>query len=230
MMSCQPLTFWGHFSQNFPNALKLNMFFLKTRVFFLNSPMASVAAHLSQCALKGHRCHWGSSCLMMALRSLQSFLVKMLIFSCIKVKVAQFYLTLCDPMDCSLPGSSVHGNLQAGTLEWLAFPFSRGSSQPRDRTRSPALRADCLPSEPPGKPKNTGVGSLSLLQQTFLTQESNWGLLHCRRILYQLSNQGSKIFMHRYSLFCLTAYTNSLWVPTVYVHLHLTFLDIFLFL
>ena len=44
---------------------------------------------------------------------------------------------------------------------------------------------------PPGKPKNTGVGSLSLLQQIFMTQESNQGLLHCRQILYQLSYQGS---------------------------------------
>ena len=48
-----------------------------------------------------------------------------------KVKVTQSYRTLCHPMDCSLPGSSVHGILQAGILEWVAFPFSRGSSQPR---------------------------------------------------------------------------------------------------
>ena len=44
-------------------------------------------------------------------------------------------LTLGDPMDCSLPGSYVYGNLQARTLEWVAIPFSRGSSQPRDRTQ-----------------------------------------------------------------------------------------------
>ena len=43
-------------------------------------------------------------------------------------------LTLCDPMDCSLPGSSVHGLLQARALEWVAISFSRRSSQPRDRT------------------------------------------------------------------------------------------------
>ena len=54
----------------------------------------------------------------------------------------------------------------------------------------PALQADSLPSEPPGKPMNTGVGSLSLLQGIFLTQESNQGLVHCRQILYQLSYQG----------------------------------------
>ena len=44
-------------------------------------------------------------------------------------------LTLCDPMDCSLPGSSVHGLLQARALEWVAISFSRDSSQPRDRTQ-----------------------------------------------------------------------------------------------
>ena len=46
----------------------------------------------------------------------------------------QLYLTLWDPVDCSLPGPSVHGVLQARTLEWVAVPFSRGSSWPRDRT------------------------------------------------------------------------------------------------
>ena len=48
-------------------------------------------------------------------------------------------------------------------------------------------QADSLPAEPQAKPKNTGVGSLSLLQRVFLTQELNRGLLHCRWILYQLS-------------------------------------------
>ena len=43
----------------------------------------------------------------------------------------------CDPTDCSPPGSSVHGILQAGTLEWVAMPSSRGSSQPRDGTHGP---------------------------------------------------------------------------------------------
>ena len=52
-----------------------------------------------------------------------------------KMKVAQSCPTLCNPMDCSLPGSSVHGILQARILEWVAIPFSRGSSQPRNWTR-----------------------------------------------------------------------------------------------
>ena len=49
------------------------------------------------------------------------------------VLVAQSYQS-CDPLDCSLPGSSVHGILQARILEWIATPFSSGSSQPRDWT------------------------------------------------------------------------------------------------
>ena len=70
-------------------------------------------------------------------------------FMKVKVKVKSCP-TLCDPVDCSLPGSSVHGILQARILEWVAISFSRGFSQPRDRTR--ALGADALTSEPPGKP------------------------------------------------------------------------------
>ena len=49
--------------------------------------------------------------------------------------VAQSCLTLCDPMDCTLTGSSVHGIFQAIVLEWIAISFSRGSSQPRARTQ-----------------------------------------------------------------------------------------------
>ena len=53
---------------------------------------------------------------------------------CVCAKLFQFCLTLCNPMDCSPPGSSVHGILQARTLEWVAMPFSRGSSPPRSQT------------------------------------------------------------------------------------------------
>ena len=52
-----------------------------------------------------------------------------------EVNITQSCLTLCDPMDYSLPGSSVHGILQARILEWVAVTFSRGSSQPRDQTQ-----------------------------------------------------------------------------------------------
>ena len=76
---------------------------------------------------------------------------------------------------------------------WSELPFRSPGDLPNPgiEARSPTLQADSLPAEPQGKPKNTGVGSLILLQWIFLTQESNWGLLHCRRILYQLSYQGS---------------------------------------
>ena len=69
----------------------------------------------------------------------------------VKVLVFQSCPTLCNPMDCSLADSSVHGILQARILEWVAMFFSRGSSQPRDQTGSPALLADSLPTEPLGK-------------------------------------------------------------------------------
>ena len=127
---------------------------------------------------------------------------------------------------CSVVSNSLW--LQARILEWVAIPFSRGSSQPRDRTKvsctaggfftswatreaqeywsgepipspedlpnprielgCPALKADSLPTEPQGKSKNTGVGSLSLLQRIFSSQELNWGLLHCRWILNCTTN------------------------------------------
>ena len=62
------------------------------------------------------------------------------------MKVTQLYLTLCDLMDYT-----VHRILQTRILEWVAIPFSRGSSQPRDEPRSLALQADSLPAELPGK-------------------------------------------------------------------------------
>ena len=86
---------------------------------------------------------------------------------------------------------TVHGILQARILELLAFPLSLGSSNPRDRTQSPKLQLDSLPAERQGKPKNTEMGSLSLLQRNFPTQESNWDLQNCKWILSQLSYQGS---------------------------------------
>ena len=94
-------------------------------------------------------------------------------------------------MVCTVHGINSPGqNTGVGGLS-----FSRGSLQPRDRTQISRIAGYSLPAEPQGTPKNTGVGSLSLLQQIFLTQESNWCLLHCRRILYQLSYQGSAVYV-----------------------------------
>ena len=83
------------------------------------------------------------------------------------------------------------GFLQVRMLEWVTIPSSRDLPNPGIEPRSPTLQADSLPSQPPGKPKSTGLGSLTHLQGIFPTQESNRGLLHCRRILYQLSYQES---------------------------------------
>ena len=101
------------------------------------------------------------------------------------VTQTQSCLTLCEPYS---PWNSPGQNTGGGSL-----PFSSRSSQPRDQTQVSRLQADSLPAEPQWKPKNIGVGRLSLLQRIFPTQKSNQGLLHCRWILYQLSYQGSPI-------------------------------------
>ena len=68
------------------------------------------------------------------------------------VLVAQPCQTLCDPMDCSLPGSFVRGILQERILEWVAIPFCRGSFDPGIKPGSLTLQVGCLLSELPGKP------------------------------------------------------------------------------
>ena len=69
-----------------------------------------------------------------------------------KVLVAQLCLALCDPMDCSPPGSSVHGLLQARVPEWIAMPSSGGLLDPGTESASPVLQANLSPSESQGKP------------------------------------------------------------------------------
>ena len=59
-------------------------------------------------------------------------------------EVSQSCPALCGPMDCSLPGSAIHGIFQARILEWAAISFSRGSSQPRDRTRVFCIADRCF--------------------------------------------------------------------------------------
>ena len=78
---------------------------------------------------------------------------------------------------------------------WSGLPCPPPGDLPNPwiKPRLRILQVGSLSSEPRGKPKNTGVGSLALLQGIFPTQESNQGLLHCRQILYQLSYQGSPL-------------------------------------
>ena len=106
--------------------------------------------------------------------------------------VTQLCPTLCYPMDYSPPGSFCHwGFSRQECWSGLPCPPPRDLPDPGIEPRSPTLQEDSLLSEPLGKPMNTGVGSLSLLQQIFPTQESNQGLLHCRWILCRLSYQGT---------------------------------------
>ena len=94
-------------------------------------------------------------------------------------------------MDCGPPGFSVHGILQARTLEWVAVPSSWGNlPNPGIEPRS-HIAGRFFTVWATMKPKNSEVDSPLLLQGIFLTPELNWGLLHFRQILYQLSYQGS---------------------------------------
>ena len=138
--------------------------------------------------------------------------------------LTQLRPTVCDSMDCSQLGYSVHGdspeeNTGMGCHALLQGIFPAQQSNPGlqhcwhilyhlSQQGSPHKEVHwllhgifpiqglnpslphCRPAEASGKPKNTGVSSLSLLQGIFPIGESSQGLLHCRRILYQLSYQG----------------------------------------
>ena len=93
---------------------------------------------------------------------------------------------MSDSLQPQSPWDSIGQNTGVGSLS-----LSGDLPNPGIKPRFPILWVDSLPTEPQGKPKSTRVDGLSLLQQIFVTQESNWGLLYCRRILYQLSYQGN---------------------------------------
>ena len=111
-----------------------------------------------------------------------SFICKIWQLSCrVKVKIAQSCPTLCDSIDWSMEFS------RPEYWSGQPFPSPKDLPNPGIEPRFPTLQADSLSAEPPRKPKNNGVGRLSLLQQIFPAQESKRGLLHFRWILYQLS-------------------------------------------
>ena len=95
----------------------------------------------------------------------------------LKVKVAQSCPTLWDPMDCSPPGSSVHGISQARVLEWVAMPCSKGSSQPRDQTQVSCIscihwQVDSLRAALSGKSSNT----INTIKMSVLLSHHGWTL------------------------------------------------------
>ena len=104
---------------------------------------------------------------------------------CVLCSVTQSCPTLCNSMNWSLPDSSVPGDSPGKS--GLPCPPPGDLANSGMEPRSPTLQADSLPNEPPGKPKNTTVDSLSRLQEIFPTQESKQGFPHCRQIPYQLS-------------------------------------------
>ena len=119
------------------------------------------------------------------------------LLQCMEVKseseVAQSWPTLSDPMDCSPPGSSVHGIFQARVLEWGAIAFSGLIVQSRSIFWDPM---DCSPpgsvhGDSPGE--NTGKGCHAILQGIFPTQGLNPGFPHRRQILYHLSHRQSPL-------------------------------------
>ena len=145
-------------------------------------------------------------------------------------EVAQSCLTLSDTMDCSLPGSSVHGIFQARVLEWGAIAFSKSHLVVSNSLRSCGLYS---PWNSPGQ--NTGVASLPLLQGIFPTQESNSGLLHCRWIFFlpNLSLYWAYTIWHSISIqsMCILSYTlnhayitrnnvNAIWMLYVYAYVN----------
>ena len=118
------------------------------------------------------------------------------------VLVAQLCPTLCDPMNSNLPGSSVHGILQARILEWVAFPSPGNLPDPGIEPRSPTLQADSLPSEPPGKPSLKIAPIFLLIRGVFLQINFCWhivDLLCCVSfLLYSKVNQS---FIYIYPFF-----------------------------
>ena len=102
--------------------------------------------------------------------------------------VAKSCLTLCDPMDCSPPGSSVHGIYQARILEWVAISSPKGSPQPRDWTSpmAPALAGRFFTIEPPGKPlSSTDTRCLCLGPRVSQTKIFMLLRLMCRNVLWK---------------------------------------------
>ena len=106
---------------------------------------------------------------------------------------SQSCLTLCNPMDCSPPGSSVRGILQARLLAWVAMPSSRGSSQPRDRTQVSSIAGGILTAELPGVPNWWQYWPSKLLYSFFFFFQSS--LVHGQRVVSLWKSNWGKSFL-----------------------------------
>ena len=105
-----------------------------------------------------------------------------------------FFLKLLSHVQLFASPSTIQSMEFSRPEYWSGQPFPSPGDLPNPgiEPMSPTLQAVYLPAEPQGKPKYTTVGSPSLLQPIFLTQEAHQGLLHCRQILYQQSYEGSQ--------------------------------------
>ena len=125
-------------------------------------------------------------------------------------KSLQSYLTLCNPMDCSPPGSSVHGVSQARILEWVAISSSRGSSRPRDGTQVSRIAGRLFTTEPPGKPVMRIQELLGIFSPTPLGEALSVvrppsrvrlfaarGLQHCTLSPFTVSRSFAQTLVHR---------------------------------
>ena len=125
--------------------------------------------------------------------------------SSLRVMLPQSCLILCDPMDCSPPGSSVHGTLQTRILEWVAMLSSRGSSWPSNKLRSlksPALVGGLFILAPPGKP-------IWVLYKNLIQQISLWAVT-VYLSLFQLTDFSNTTWRHMSKIWCFISKTFSI--------------------
>ena len=115
----------------------------------------------------------------------------------VKGLVAQSYWTLCDPMDCILPGSSTHGILQARILEWVAIPISRGSSWPMAQTRVSCTASRFFTMWATTKINSKWIQDLNVRLDTIKLFEENIGRtlfdINCSNIFFDLSPRVTEI-------------------------------------
>ena len=118
-------------------------------------------------------------------------------------EVAQSCPTLCDPMDCSLPGSSVHGIFQARILEWVAISFSRGSSWPRDRTQVSGIVGRCFTVWPTRDWANSTVSKANVVDssQSLAPQEPAVSISKESRWISQFKHK-EQVYLSSAFLFC----------------------------
>ena len=117
--------------------------------------------------------------------------------------ITQSSPTLYHPMDCSPPGSSVHGNLQARVVEWVAIPFSRDLPNAGTEPRSPALRADSSLSEPTGKPQESVFSLLMAKVQSLVWEPRFWKRQDKKKERERKLNNGTNKFYIVYNYYSI---------------------------